>query len=92
MKLFFCLRDSKAEYCMDPVLARTRAEAIRSLEKAVRDQGSDISAHAEDFALFELGSFDPVTGAILAHVQKVHVMDAVDLKPYPVQLPLSVSK
>jgi len=81
--LIFALRDSCAEYYTNPIYARTRAEAIRSLGLAVNDGQSDIGGHPEHFSLFELGSFDPENGRIEVHALPVGVISALDLKAAP---------
>lgn len=78
--VIFAMRDSCAEYFQEPVYARNRAEMIRSLGMAVGDAKSPFSQHAEHFALFELGWFDPITGRIELHLQPVLVINAFELK------------
>lgn len=79
--MMFSLRDAKAEFFSDPVCARTRAEAIRSLANEVSNPQSSYARNANDIALFELGSFDPISGKIEVHVQPVHVLNAFELLP-----------
>lgn len=77
--LLFTIRDSAAEYYQDPVFARTRAEILRSLMMAMRDEKNPLSVHAEHFSLFELGSFDPVTAAVELHKSPQLVVNLWDL-------------
>ena len=78
-KLLFTLRDAKAEAFLDPIFARTRAEAIRSLEGAVNGADSDFQKYPHDFDLFEVGTFDQVTGKLEGHIAPVHVISAFEL-------------
>jgi len=79
--LAFAIRDSKAEYFQEPIFARTRAEAIRSLEMELRSEKSRFRQCANDFALFELGSWDALTGKLEVHQQPVHVINAFEVVP-----------
>lgn len=78
--LIFSIRDSAAEYYQNPVFARTRAEIIRSLALAVSEDGNALGQHAEHFSLFELGSFDALSGVILLHQAPELVINVWDLK------------
>lgn len=80
--LVFCLRDSAAECYLEPRLARTRAEIMRSLAEAVRGD-SDIGRHAEHFSLFEVGSWDSDTGLVTSHNSPLLVINAWELKSAP---------
>jgi len=79
--LLFTLFDACAEYYHNPVYARTRAEAIRSLVLAVSDPSTQYAQHAEHFTLFELGTFEPLTAKLELHQAPVHVINAWELKP-----------
>jgi len=78
--LVFCLRDSAAECYLEPKLARTRAEIIRSLGEAVRNADSDLGRHSEHFSLFEVGAWDSETGLVYSHGAPQLVINAWELK------------
>jgi len=79
--LLFTLYDACAEYYVNPIYARTRAEAIRSLTLAVADPSTQYAQHAEHFSLFELGTFDPLTARLELHQAPVLVINAWELRP-----------
>lgn len=54
----FCIYDSKAESYLVPFFMRSKGEAIRAITTHVNDAEHNFSKFAEDFALFELGSWD----------------------------------
>lgn len=61
MKMF-SVHDSKAEGFIQPFFAPNDAVASRMFERAANDPTTDISRFAEDYTLFEVGSFDQNTG------------------------------
>lgn len=79
MKIY-TIRDKKAEYYMEPQLYRTSHDAVRACKNSVNnDQNGLFAKNAEDFSLFEIGSFDEMTGNITI-LDKKHVCDLVDLR------------
>lgn len=60
----FAVYDVKAEAYMAPFSHQTKGLAIRSFCAAASDSNSVISKYPEDFALFELGEFDDMTGVL----------------------------
>lgn len=56
--LLFAFFDQKAEAYLAPFTAPTRGHALRSFSDAVNDETTLFHRHAEDFFLFEIGSFD----------------------------------
>lgn len=65
MKLkIFSVFDSKVSAYLPPLCMRTTPEAIRGFSAAVADQSHQFSKHAEDYTLFEVGSWDDQTAAI----------------------------
>lgn len=73
------IRDSKAEAWMTPLFFQSSAQAVRSFGDAVNDAQSDFAKHPEDYALFELGRFDPATGEIVVCEQPVSLAVGVNL-------------
>lgn len=61
----FTVKDVKAEYCIPPFTARTRAEAIRMFTEDVNSGKSQISRHPADFMLICVGEFDSDIGSII---------------------------
>lgn len=60
----FSVFDSKVGAYMQPFYARTSGEAVRSFQDAIVREGSQFGTHAEDFTLFELGTWDDVSAQI----------------------------
>lgn len=56
--LVFSVFDSKAQAFLSPIFCVTRGVAIRNFKAAVCSSGHDFQRFAEDYTLFELGSFD----------------------------------
>lgn len=65
--LAFAVYDSKAEAYLRPFFAEAKGLAVRSFQDAVNDEKSPMCAHAADYTLFHVGSFDPVTGIVEGH-------------------------
>lgn len=57
----FSVFDSKVSAFMTPFFMRTSSEALRAFEDSVNAEKSGFKAHAEDYTLFELGSWDDQT-------------------------------
>lgn len=69
MKLLaFSIRDSKAEAFMRPFFAPTRGLAVRSFRDMCNEDGP-VSKHPDDYQLFEIGSFDELTGELEKLIQ-----------------------
>lgn len=64
--------DSKSECYGNPFYARATGEAIRSFADEVnREDGqSAVSAHPEDFTLFEIGEYDAELGEVVMYESK----------------------
>lgn len=56
------VRDSAVDAFMRPFFVPSTAFAVRSFGEAVKEAGSPMSQAPQDYALFELGSFDEETG------------------------------
>lgn len=70
----FTLFDSAAAAYMAPFYLPTAGVAIRQLQEAKADPKSALSQHAQDFTLYELGTFDPATGIHTLHQAPVRVL------------------
>lgn len=56
--------DSKAETFAEPKFFPNVATAIRAFKVATVQEGNLFNVHAEDYTLFELGSFDSESGML----------------------------
>lgn len=66
MKHLFAVRDNKAGFFLPPFLLISEGEAIRAFEEATLNSQSPICQHPEDYTLYSLGSFDEISGEIVA--------------------------
>ena len=65
MKLkIFSVFDSKVGAYLNPVFLRPAPEAVRSFQDAVNREDSQFKSHAEDYTMFEIGSWDDQTASI----------------------------
>lgn len=67
--LIFTVKDTVAEFYMQPFFARTKGEAIRSFAQAVNDdpKTSQIAAHPDQYELYYLGDFDEQTSLLVGN-------------------------
>jgi hypothetical protein len=72
--------DKAVETYSKPITMRARGEAIRTLQDEIANQQqSPIAQHPEDYALFELGTFDDNTGEIEQHASPINLANAHEL-------------
>lgn len=60
----YTVYDSKAEFYSKPFYARSNGEALRQFQAAANDPQNNIGLYPEDYALFEMGEFDELSGEI----------------------------
>lgn len=53
----FVVYDSKVGAYLTPFFSRSTGEALRAFEQAARDSSHSFCKYAEDFTLFEIGSW-----------------------------------
>lgn len=78
MLVLFAVRDVKADCYQSLVVLPTRGLAMRGLVDACADPKSPFRQHAEDYTLYELGTFDETTGEVKGHKLPEYVMSAVE--------------
>lgn len=87
IKQVFVIHDSKAEAFLQPFFADKEALAIRMFENAISDPASDFHKYAEDYSLFEIGTYNDNTGMITHQDPIRSIINAVSLrKATPLQL------
>lgn len=75
---YFAIRDSKAESFEDRLYPyATTMVALRALMQLAPED--ERRKHAEDFALYEIGFFDPQTGRFEVSEEPRHVVDLVEV-------------
>lgn len=63
-KLFYAVRDLKANSFVFPHFDLSHGEAIRQFGDTVRNSKSPFYSHPEDYSLYHLGEFDIVSGIL----------------------------
>lgn len=72
MKLFcFSVHDTKVGAFMPPFFMRSKGEAVRAFMDNAADGTSQLSKHPEDFALWNIGEFDDVSGQFTGNVEVI---------------------
>lgn len=74
--------DSKAEAYLNPFFVRSSGEAIRGFGDEANSKSSDsqLSMHPEDYTLFELGTWDELSGVIELYETKKSLGIGIDFK------------
>lgn len=67
MMKVFTVYDVKAEAYLNPFIMRSKGEATRGFADEANREDSSIGKHPQDYVLFELGSFDELTGKFDLH-------------------------
>lgn len=80
-KQMFSIYDSKAKVFSNPFTSINTATAVRDFQRAASDPHSDISRFPEDYTLFDLATFDDVTGVIAFNSVPVNLGIASQFKP-----------
>ena len=78
----FSIYDYKVGAYAQPFYSRTTAEAIRSVTEALNDPQSTISKYPQDFALFDLGTYDDQTGRFESAAAPLSLGVLVEFKPH----------
>lgn len=73
----FAIYDVKAALYLQPMFFRRRQEAERSFALAANNPESDFFKYAEDYSLFELGTYDEASGIMTSLVAPLLVVNAV---------------
>lgn len=73
------IKDTKASLYQHIHTIRTNQEALRELQIAVNDDKTMISRYPTDYALYQIGTVDDVSGAIIS-MQPLFIVDAITLK------------
>lgn len=80
MKFLFSVYDTKAAVFSNPFTSVNKFTAIRDFQNAVNDPQSNISQYPDDYILYELGSFDDITGEVTASTPIVSLGPAAQFK------------
>lgn len=66
MKLF-AVRDVKADSFGAPMSVQSKGVAMRGFLEACIDSKSELNKYPEDFMLYEIGTYEPNSAAIVPH-------------------------
>lgn len=75
----FSVYDSKAEAYLQPFYAANARVAQRSMQEATADPTHNFHKYAEDYTLFEIGTFEDSTGTISDHPANISLGNALNL-------------
>lgn len=81
VKKLFAVCDKKASLFWSPMPSVSDGVAIRAFSDAVVSEQSELSRHAGDFALYQVGEFDESAGLLIPLVPPRYVADAVEFLP-----------
>lgn len=81
MKVFTVYDVAVGNY-LQPFFMRSKGEAIRAFTELVNDKTHAFSKHASDYVLFEIGSFDLITGLITSHSSPLSLGVATEFLKY----------
>lgn len=74
----YSVRDAKLEGFMQHQCFPTKGVAIRAFTEGVNTADSPFNKNPEDYALFEFGTFDDLSGKFELHPQPLHVINAIE--------------
>lgn len=80
MKIYV-VYDSKSESYGNPMILRTRGEAVRMFTEECNRPDSMVCKYPEDFVLFEIGTYNEKNDGLLqAYMSKKSIGSGVDFK------------
>lgn len=88
----FGVYDLKACAYLQPFFSGNAGSAMRAFGDAVIDGKSPISAHPEDYQLFELGIFDDASGAIVGLIPMKLLCSASDFTSSRIPVKMDVKE
>lgn len=77
IKRIFAVYDNKGECYLTPIFEITTGSATRSFADAVNTPDHPFGRHPNDFALFEIATWDDSDANIIRHLQPIHVAEAI---------------
>lgn len=74
----FAIYDSKAEAFVHDFKAETKGLAVRQFAKGANEEKSDFHRYAQDYTLFEIGTWDDREGVYAMHDAKISMGTALE--------------
>jgi len=87
MKLF-AIRDMKAQTYLRPTISPSTADALRNFEIVSNEGDSMISRFPNDFRIYHLADFDPITGVLDVLERPSDLGSAADFKKQSAPTPM----
>lgn len=84
----YSVYDQKSEIWSNPMFMRANGEAVRAFMDAVRNPDTMISKYPEDYTLFQIGTFDEVTGVLMPVDNPVNLGNGIAFKVSAPSAPL----
>jgi len=75
-----CVRDAKTDVYSQPMFFVTRGVAIRSFSEECESTTSALNKHPQDYAMFQIGTYDDNSGALVSLPQPQQIALAMDFK------------
>lgn len=85
-KYLFSVYDVKANAFSNPFVAVNSNVALRSFATAANDANSEICQYPTDFILYQIGSFDDLSGILTPETERIHLGIASQFKEYPTEV------
>lgn len=76
----YTVYDAKAEAYLAPSFVSNDQVAARAFEYAVNSDEHDFGRFPEDYTMFRIGIFDPMTGAITSETPGTCIAKAIELR------------
>ena len=76
----YAIRDAQTEAFSQPMFFVTRGVAIRSFSEECESTTSALNKHPQDYAMFQIGTYDDNSGALVSLPQPQQIALAMDLK------------
>lgn len=81
MTKIFAVYDNKAEAFMQPFFAETVGLALRAFQQNTENPDSVLYKYPNDFVLYEIGTFDDITGSLNNYEQNKNLGMAIEYHP-----------
>jgi len=79
MHKVYCIFDSKVGAYLNPLIMRSAGEAVRAFGQACNQADHDFYRYAEDYTLFEIGTWDEITGTFQAYDSHISLCRAIEV-------------
>lgn len=88
----YSVRDAKAEAYLQPFYVTKEGEAVRGFKECIQDTSHKFHNFPEDYALFEIGSFNQETGTLESLPQPRQVLQAIAVRAAEIDFQAEIEK